>query len=160
MFSSSIPSSFVFRNTVKKLMLCNYNVPRYSDEMGSASSGNFQLALHLSKFRINIRIVGSSIPFQLFAPDNPIRSHSRIQSARIKYQAIMVALIVPSFFFFIIHIAPRFLRSFHERAFSWTHNTHAKYIYVHVTKSWYAHIRTSVTRSNCARLHLSVPRDI
>ena len=37
---------FIFHNIVKKLMLCNYNVlPRYSDEMGSAFSGNFQLAL-------------------------------------------------------------------------------------------------------------------
>lgn len=111
-------------------MLCNYNVPRYSDEMGSAFSGNFQLALHLSKFRINIRIVGSSIPFQLFVPDNPIRSHSRIQRARIKYQAIMVALIVSPPFFFTHCPAVRY-----ERALSWTHNTHAKYIFIHIPKS-------------------------
>lgn len=141
-------------------MLCNYNVPRYSDEMRSAFSGNFQLALHLSKFRINIRIVGSSIPFRLFVPDNPIRSHSRIQRARIKYQAIMVALIVPPPPPFFLHTLPRGFCAHYERAFSWTHNTHAKYIYIHRSHDTRIYIYISITRSNCVRLHHSVPHDI
>lgn len=122
---------FVFDNTVKKLMLCNYNVlSRYSDGIYLQRQFSTRVTVHLSKFRINIRIVGSSIPFQLFVPDNPIRS--RIQRARIKYQAMMVALV----FLFFTHCPAVFALVSQTCVFlDAPDNTHAKYIYVHISKS-------------------------
>lgn len=142
---------FVFDNTVKKLMLCNYNVLSLYrwNEIYLPRQFSTRVTIHLSKFRINIRIVGSSISFQLFTSDNPIRSHSQIQRARIKYQAMMMALV----FSFFIHCPAVFALIARTCVFlDAPDNTHAKYIYVHILKSWHAHIRMSVTRSNCVKI--------